>query len=1759
MITRLTIIACCVAALSCGSDTPTTPRLASVAGAAEASVPDDFSTIQAALNQAQPGDVIHVAAGSYSEDLQLVDGVTVAGDPAGGTILFGSVTAIAVADVGIRDVSIDGALAAPGSVGVQVTDSSATVERVQVTGFSSGLVFRRTAADVIVGPSTVDRVFARGSTVAGMSVENLTGLTVTNSIFAYHPGHGLYGIFGAVAPTGMVFANNLFFANGYAQAGGAGVRMDETDGFDLANNIVVSNNVGLSCNAACPNDHSVVWGNQTNYGGAAVGGPANVQKDPRFTAPSESDFSLLFDSPAIDAADTAKAPDHDYAGTGRPLGDGADIGPFEFPASPSDITIAITEVMANPLNEQTGEYVELYNFGAAGIDVGGFVLDDGDATDVIAGWSGGTTLIPPGGYAVVLDPDYPNDDTYAIPAEALLLTVGATKTLGSGLSTSDPLKLRAADGVTPIDSYSFPANPGNGVSIEKDNLEDGDVTGNWIPSPCGRSPGQENCASLPPNVSKQVLIAINEIMANPLDEKTGEFVELFNFGPDPIELAGLILGDGDSFDTIAAYDGGPTVLQPGGYALMLDPDYAGQYVIGGDTLLLTCAATTTIGDGLANNDPVALYDATGLVVIDTYTHTLNAGDGRSVAKVAPNIGDIASNYTASTCASGSSPGATNCVTQDGVNPVSGDTIAIMEVMANAIDEDTGEYIELLNYGTEPIDLAGFRISDGDAEESLQAFELGGPTVLLPGAVALILDAEYALDYDIPDGTLLLRTPDTTIGSGLATNDPITLRGSSDAQVLDTWSGPFNPGNGISAEKIDLVVGDVEQNWIASPCKVSPGAVNCAAGGGAEPPPVSTLAIVISEVMSNPLNESTGEFVELFNSGPVGVDLAGYWLTDGDALDEIQGQGGGPTLLAPGAFAVILDPDYDGDYSIPGAALKLTVKNSNLGNGLTNSDPITLMEPDAVTVAGSFSFPYNAGNGRSVEKVTLTSGDVQDNWVTSSCQKSSGDKNDFASPGARNCADPYGGITGTQTLGQPCPFGAADCLSGLCATEQLTGNTFCTQDCADDAACPTGLGCQDTGDTNYPKVCVPVSGGALPNARINEVLYDNEGGDTATFVEIHGTPSTILDGIQLVGVNGSNGNEYNKLNLSGLIGDDGFFVIAHPSAPAELLAVADMTSSKVDFQNGPDSVQLRYSGVTLDAVAYGSFSAAQIAAGEGSPAAGATAGSSVARLVDGLDTDDNATDFVVLSTPTPGATNEAPPPPFNPPQGLLLSEVVVQPTTAEYVEIYNASDTPADLTHVYIADYADYFQITSGAGNPGNSDFRLRFPLGATLEAGAYAVVSLKPAADFEAAYGSAPDYDIDAMSGAKTASSGLSNGDEMLVLFTWDNASSFVYDLDYVVWGNTSDAMDKSAELLYFTETAPGDQDPAEAPNSDGEALSRCDADEGTEKPSSGNGLDGADETSEPLSLTWAVETPSPGAASACSDTDGPLDAAAVDFEMPDGKGTLAESALFLDAASFEAWFGVQPPAAVDFGTHGLAYVSVGEQPVPGHVVSIDGLALEGSTVVAAVDRQSPGNACVTLVWSRPAFALAAFPLPPVSPTAIGVDTTEVEIDCAATGEVEGEQCSETNLCGADLICAGLSIWDSGFCFPSWMTQVFAGPAGAIPDNDPAGLESVISVTGLATVEMDVIVDITIDHPKPDQLTVSVLNPYQPSGEQTVEVVLWDQQPHPGSPLLLSGPAIGFTGDESVNGDWRLRVVDHGAEKTGSLVSWTLELTSRYD
>ena len=155
--------------------------------------------------------------------------------------------------------------------------------------------------------------------------------------------------------------------------------------------------------------------------------------------------------------------------------------------------------------------------------------------------------------------------------------------------------------------------------------------------------------------------------------------------------------------------------------------------------------------------------------------------------------------------------------------------------------------------------------------------------------------------------------------------------------------------------------------------------------------------------------------------------------------------------------------------------------------------------------------------------------------------------------------------------------------------------------------------------------------------VSEVFYDATGADNGlVFVELYGAPGTPLEGLVFEGINGSNGDVTPSLALSGSIPADGFFVVADDVGDGTTLVPDADLILNFDFQNGPDSVVLHDGGLVLDAVGYGVFGVGEVFAGEGAPAPDAPAGSSLARVFADVDTDDNASDFEVLSVPTPGS-------------------------------------------------------------------------------------------------------------------------------------------------------------------------------------------------------------------------------------------------------------------------------------------------------------------------------------------------------------------------------------------------------------------------------------------------------------------------------------------------------------------------------------------
>jgi hypothetical protein len=189
-------------------------------------------------------------------------------------------------------------------------------------------------------------------------------------------------------------------------------------------------------------------------------------------------------------------------------------------------------------------------------------------------------------------------------------------------------------------------------------------------------------------------VAINEVMANPEGsagahhpEDRNEFIELYNLSDDTIDLQGWCLTDFDAVDTICAWTDTMirvkyphvrthcTTIMPHYYALILDPEYTDPAPESGyvqpyrfsDRLLLLKPGNTTIGNGLANSDPIMIWSPDSSEVSafgcgeggESLPH--DAGDGISWERTSPDAPDCDTCWYRCRDTAGSTPGRANSI------------------------------------------------------------------------------------------------------------------------------------------------------------------------------------------------------------------------------------------------------------------------------------------------------------------------------------------------------------------------------------------------------------------------------------------------------------------------------------------------------------------------------------------------------------------------------------------------------------------------------------------------------------------------------------------------------------------------------------------------------------------------------------------------------------------------------------------------------------------------------------------------------------------------------------------------------------------------------------------------------------------------------------------------------------------------------------------------------------------------------------------
>jgi hypothetical protein len=399
-----------------------------------------------------------------------------------------------------------------------------------------------------------------------------------------------------------------------------------------------------------------------------------------------------------------------------------------------------------------------------------------------------------------------------------------------------------------------------------------------------------------------------------------EWIELWNPGADPIELDGWSLSDGGDIDV--ALQGS---IAPFGFYLLERTDdstvsdvaadqlYTGSLSNSGERLVLRDPSAKAIdtandpGDAwpAGSTSPRASMERHGRIDLPSSWRTFPGVGGNGLDADGGSIWGTPRQPNAPsppTPTPTGSPTSTPTETDRGYRYPEG-AILINEVAwAGTRASASDEWIELYNPGADPIDLEGWRLTDdGDIDVPLRG-------TLLPGSYFLLERTDDDTVSDIPADGIYAGSLSNG-GERLRLRDP--SGGSID--VVNPDAGAWRAGDATTRSSMERGAGRWRTftGYFGRGLDAAGHAIRGTPGGPNSllfPTPTPTWIpgrVVINEVLIRPRHdwEGTGgvttddEFIELFNRGPLPVNLGGW------TLDDIAGAGSSPFTLPP----VVIQP------------------------------------------------------------------------------------------------------------------------------------------------------------------------------------------------------------------------------------------------------------------------------------------------------------------------------------------------------------------------------------------------------------------------------------------------------------------------------------------------------------------------------------------------------------------------------------------------------------------------------------------------------------------------------------------------------------------------------------------------------------------------------------------------------------------------------------------------------------------------------------
>lgn len=483
-------------------------------------------------------------------------------------------------------------------------------------------------------------------------------------------------------------------------------------------------------------------------------------------------------------------------------------------------------------------------------------------------------------------------------------------------------------------------------------------------------------------------LAITEVMANPqvVYDSLGEWFEIYNPYNRAVDLDGWIIGD-LGYDEHVINNGGPLIIDAGGYLVM--GNNGDQATNGGVRVDYSYGQAMQLFNA---SDAVILQRARGDVASrvawdDGLSFPSTDGESMSLRNVWDDD-EIGANWCLSTSQFGAGDLGTPGVANECTRPAQ---IVITEIMhnPNAVADSVGEWFEVMNLGSGPVDLGGWTISDDDTDLHV----ITASTLVAPGervVLGVVADASLNGGVDVA----YAYGSDISLDNGwdeLVLTDPAGLR-----SVRIRWDDgqTFPDPTGATMSVIDPTVAiDTAENWCTagSPFGAgdlgSPGLASDCSPAAAQGP-----ALIITEIMRDPehVSDTIGEWFEVYNPNDFPVDLQGWIIRDHDTNYHVIGDS---VAVAPRGYAVL-----GRDATNPGPTHAYVYDNVVMHNG---NDQLVLANPTGTTVDqvswNNDEFPAVPGASMALRSVHVNN-DAGESWCVSSTAFGAGD---FGTPGTVN--------------------------------------------------------------------------------------------------------------------------------------------------------------------------------------------------------------------------------------------------------------------------------------------------------------------------------------------------------------------------------------------------------------------------------------------------------------------------------------------------------------------------------------------------------------------------------------------------------------------------------------------------------------------------------------------------------------------------------------------------------------------------------------